>query len=103
MIDQRALHFHRSQPVARHIQHVVHAAKQPVETIVVETRAVAGEVGAVGPAAPILLNVTIGIAINAAEHRRPWLRQGKKATALLDSPPLSVADLGNDSWKRPSR
>ena len=45
--DQRAFDFHRAQPMARHVDHVVDAAHDPEVAVLVATRAVAGEVAAV--------------------------------------------------------
>ena len=52
VIDQRALDFHRADAVAGDVQHVVHAAEQPEEAVLVALRAVAGEVDVRRPLAP---------------------------------------------------
>ena len=52
VIDERALDFHRAEPMPGDVQHVVDAAEQPEEAVLVAPRAVAGEVRAVRPAAP---------------------------------------------------
>ena len=71
MIDERALDFHRAEPMSGHVQHVVHATEQPVEAVVIAACAVAGEIDAVGPAAPVRLHEALGIAVDPAQHRRP--------------------------------
>ena len=44
MVDERALDLHRADAVAGDVQHVVDAAEQPEEAVVVALGAVAGEV-----------------------------------------------------------
>ena len=43
VLDQRRLDLRRRQPVARHVDHVVDAAPDPVVAVAVAARAVAGE------------------------------------------------------------
>ena len=46
MVHQRALDLHRADPVARHVEHVVHPAQNPPVAVLVQLGAVAGEVAA---------------------------------------------------------
>ena len=46
MRDERAFDLRRAEPVARHVDHVVDAAGDPVVAVRVAAAAVAGEVGA---------------------------------------------------------
>ena len=101
MIDERALHFHRADAVAGDVQHVVDAAEQPEVALVVALGAVAGEVDVRRPAAPVLLHVAIGIAVDAAQHRRPRPREREQAAAALGHRfALLVQDLGADAGER---
>ena len=85
MIDQRALDFHRAEPMSGHVQHVVDAPEQPVVAVAVEARAVAREVDAVRPLAPVLLLEALRIAVDAAQHARPRLRERQQAAAFLNA------------------
>ena len=89
VIDERALDFHRAKPMPCDVEHVVDAAEQPEEAILVEPRAVAGEVRAVRPAAPVLLDEAFGIAVDAAQHGGPRPRQRQQPAAVLDALALS--------------
>src|SRR6188472_3425163 len=103
VIDQRALHFHRADPVARNVQYVVHAPEQPEVALVVELGAVAGHVDIGAPLVPVLTDVALRIAVNTAQHGRPRSRERQESATdryLLAS---LVPDLGADAWKRPRR
>ena len=101
MIDERALDFHRAEAMPRDVQHVVDAAEQPEVAVLVAARAVAGEVRAVGPLAPV------PAARSARDRRR--CRAASPATACVSasSPPPRLdalarllADLGRDAGER---
>ena len=100
MIDERALDFHRADAMAGDVQHVVDAAEQPEVAVVVALRAVAGEVDAGAPLAPVLLHVALGIAVDAAQHRRPRPREREQAAADVHLLALLVADLRADAGER---
>ena len=57
--------------VAGHVQNIVDAADDPKITVFVAARAVAGEIIAF-KFAPILLSVARLVAVDRAQHRRPW-------------------------------
>ena len=103
VVDQRALDLHRADAVAGDVEHVVDAAEQPEVAVGVALGAVAGEVGAVVPPAPVRLDVALGVAVDAAQHRRPRPRQREQAAAGLDLLAARVADLGGDAGERPRR
>ena len=103
MVHERALDLHRPETMARHVEHVVHAPEQPVVAVLVSTRAVAREVGAVVPAAPVRLMEALGIAVDAAQHRRPRFREREQAAARLDVLSAGISNLGEDAGKRPRR
>src|SRR5262245_18864988 len=67
MTDQGTLHFHRAEPVAGDVHHVVDAAHDPEVAIFVAPCAVAGEVHARG-LAPVLLHVAVRVAVDGAQH-----------------------------------
>ena len=70
MVDERRLDLGGGDVVARHEHDVVDAAEQPEVALVVALGAVAGEVLAV-EAAPVRVAVTLRVAPDAAQHRRP--------------------------------
>ena len=71
MIHQRALHFHRADPVPGDVDHIVDAAEHPEIPVLIALRAVAGEIRAAIPLAPVLRHEALGIAVDAAQHRGP--------------------------------
>jgi hypothetical protein len=89
VVDQRALHFHRADAVAGHVQHVVDAAEDPEVAVVVALRAVAREVDAV-PARPVVLAEALVVAPDRAQHARPRLRDGQVAAPARCRPPQSA-------------
>src|SRR5207248_1969171 len=84
MIDERALDFHRADAVPGDVDHIVDAAEQPEVAVGVTLRAVAGDVDATAPLVPVLADVAIGIAVDAAQHRRPRPRERQQSAADLD-------------------
>src|SRR4030095_15533138 len=104
MIDQRTLDFHRADTVPRDIQHIVNAAEQPEEPVLIAFRAVAGEVHIRRPAAPVLSHIALRITVDAAQHRRPWTRQREEPAASAgDRIALLGFDLRLDARKRSRR
>ena len=88
--------------VAADVHHVVDAAEQPEVAVVVELGAVAGEVAA-GEPAPVRVAVALGIAPDAAQHRRPRVGEREVAAAMLDVVAVVVDDLGADARQRERR
>src|SRR6185503_2227366 len=98
MIDKGALHFHCADAMSSHVQHVVHAAEQPEESVSVPLRAVTGEIHVRSPSAPVLLHVSVGVAVELAQHRWPLLREREQATArALHTLSLVGFDLRGDA------
>src|SRR5690606_9167383 len=89
--------LHCPQAMPGDVEHIVDAAQQPEVAVLVDARAVAGEVHAVGPAAAVLLHKALGIPVDAAQHRRPRLRDGEEPSALLDTRALRIPKLGADA------
>ena len=101
--DERVLDLGGRDVVTRHEHHVVDAAEQPVVAVVVALGAVAGEV-AVAEAGPVGLLVALGVAPDAAQHRRP--RAGEHeiaATGDLHRLTGVVDDVGGDAGERERR
>src|SRR6476620_2893791 len=71
MADKRALDFRCAESVAGHVQTIINAANDPKITVFVAARAVAREIIPF-KFAPILLCVTRIVAVDRAQHRRPW-------------------------------
>ena len=80
VVDERALDLDRRDAVPGHVHHVVDAAEQPEVAVLVDPRAVAGEVDAVVPR-PVRLLVPLVVLVDAAEHRRPRALQHEVAAA----------------------
>ncbi len=80
VVDQRGLDLGGRDVVAGDEHDVVDAAEQPEVAVVVALGAVAGEVLAV-EARPVGVAVALGIAPDAAQHRRPRPRQHEVAAA----------------------
>ena len=53
MIDERAFHFHRADPMAGHVQHVVNTAEEPEVALLIPLRAIAGEIDVGCPSTPV--------------------------------------------------
>src|SRR5207237_9551537 len=73
---------------------------QPVIAFLIEPRAVAGEIRAILPLAPVLAHEAIGIAVDAAQHRGPGAGQREQAAADLDALTFLIADLGEHARER---
>ena len=88
------------EPVARHVHDVVDAAEQPDVAVFVAAGAVAGEV-LVAELLPVGLLEALGVAPDAAEHRRPRLGDHEQAAALaLDARAVVVDDVDRDAGDR---
>src|SRR6266511_8964 len=71
MADKRALYFRRAESVTGHVQNIINAPDDPRITVFIAARAVAREIIAF-KFAPILLSVARIVAVDRAQHRRPW-------------------------------
>ncbi len=101
--DQRALDLRGAQTMPRDVHDVVNAAEQPVVPLLVALAAVAGEVLA-REAAPVGLLVALGIAVDAAQHRRPRLREHQVAALAKRDRIAQVIDhVGLDAGQRERR
>jgi hypothetical protein len=68
--EQGALHLHRREPVARHVDHTVHPAVDPKVIVLVEERGVRGVV-AIGPEPTEVLGaITPRVTPDRARKRR---------------------------------
>src|SRR6266511_5910993 len=97
VIDERALHLHRADSMSSDVDYIVDAPEQPEVAVFVPLRAVAGEVHIIRPSAPVLRDVSIGIAIDAAQHRGPRPRECEQASADGDALALVGQDLSADA------
>ena len=103
VIDERALHLDRRDPVPADVHHVVDAAHQPEVAVLVDAGAVAGEVHAREPA-PVRRAVAFVVLVEAAEHRRPRpLQHQVAAGAGRDLLAAVVVDGRLDPRERPRR
>src|SRR6266851_1619282 len=100
MGDQRAFDLHRPQPVAGNVNYVIDAPHNPKITVLVAAGAIAGEVHAVD-LAEILLLVTVGVAVDRAQHPRPGPLDDQKTT-LVGTNGITVArhHVGRDTRQR---
>src|SRR5262249_13076756 len=101
--DKRTLHFHRSDTMARNIDHIVDAAHDPEITVFIAPGAIAREIHS-GNLTPVLFLVSFGISINRPQHRRPGTLDNEKA-ALISSNWISMTidDIDNDTRQWSSR
>jgi hypothetical protein len=96
-LAQGALNLGSSESMSGDIDHVVDATHDPKITVTVSARAIAGKVNTVY-LRPVLLPVTLVIAINCSQHGRPRAREHEVApsAARLRIAAL-VDDLGGDA------
>ena len=105
MAHQGAFDLHRAQPVAAHVDHVVHTAHHPEVAVSVAAGAIAGEVepAAIGGAdlLPVALLEALGIAVHCAEHPRPG-PPDRQVAALVSRlrHPIVIDDIGADARQR---
>ncbi len=99
VVDERRLDLDRRDPVPRDVHHVVDAAEQPEVAVLVDPRAVAGEVEA-REALPVRRPEPRVVAEDAARHRRPRPLEDEVAAALLDLLALLVDDRRGDPGER---
>src|SRR5207237_8777308 len=102
MGNQGGLDFHSTQAVAGNVDDVVDASHNPEISVFVFAGAVAGEVDPRN-LRPVLLHVTVGIAIDGAQHSRPGLLEDEEsAGAERDRLAVHGDDFGNNAgeWSR---
>ena len=99
VVDQRRLDLGGRDPVARDVHHVVDPTEEPEVAVVVDLAAVAGEVPAL-VGAPVGVAVALGVAPDAAQHRRPRLGDRQVAAALGDRIARVVDHLDRDAGQR---
>src|SRR5205823_3529675 len=97
---QGGLDLHCPDPVARDVDHVIDAAHEPEEPVLVHPRAVPGEVLA-RYLGPVDLLVPFRIVVQRLEHRGPRPPEDE-VPSLVDrhGPPLLVDDLRFDARER---
>ena len=99
VVDERGLDLDRRDAMAGHVHHVVDAAEEPEVAVLVDPRAVAGEVEA-GEALPVGRAEPRVVAEDPAGHRGPRPVEDEIAAALVDPLALLVDDPGG---RRPGR
>ena len=103
VIYQRGFHLVRPDAVSRDVDDIVDAPQQPEVAVFILFRAVTGEVHS-RETAPVLFDVPVGIAINAAQHRRPGFSEHQvPALAGTDGFPLLIQNLCGDARERSRR
>src|SRR5499427_8464826 len=100
MRHQRALDLGGAKPMAGDVDHVVHAAGDPVVAVGVTAAAVAGEVFA-GIGLEIGVDEALVVAVDRAHHARPGIDDAEVAgRGALQHLALAVHDLRNDAEER---
>src|SRR4249919_2208768 len=100
MTDKCTLDFRCAESVAGHVQNIIDAADDPKITVFVAARAVAREIIAF-KFAPILLSVARVVAVDRAQHRRPWPANDQFAADIwADFPSLLIDDGRVDAKER---
>ena len=100
MQHERALDLGRAQAVPRHVDHVVHAARDPVVAVGVAAAAVAGEVGA-GVGREVGVHEPLVVAVDRPRLAGPAVGDDEDALRLaLQDVPVRVEDLGLDAEER---
>ena len=103
VVDERRLDLDRRDAMAGDVHHVVDAAEQPEVAVLVDARAVAGEVD-VAVARPVRVDVAVVLLVEAAQHRGPRLAQHEVAAAArADLLAGLVVDRRIDAGERPRR
>src|ERR1700687_1020006 len=101
MMNQCAFNLHRAQAMARNVEDVIDPAHDPEIAVAVLTSAVSGEV-TVRHLGPVLLTISLIVAVNRAEHRRPRVLDDEKTPLVSrQRSSLLVHDLRDNSGKRP--
>src|SRR6266705_1452795 len=85
--------------MAGHIDHIIHAAHDPVVAIFIFACAITGEVHR-GNLRPVLFHIAVGVAIDGPQHPWPWLLQYQKSTGTLRNRLAIHGDnLRHNSWE----
>src|SRR5437879_13559151 len=71
MANQRAFDFRSAEPMAGDVQNIIDSADDPKISILIATRAITRKVVPF-ELLPVLLFVALLVAVNGAQHRRPW-------------------------------
>src|SRR5205809_42955 len=71
MTHQRALDFRCAESVTSHVQNIINTPDDPKITVFIAAPAVAREI-ITFKFAPVLLSVARIVAVDRAQHRRPW-------------------------------
>ena len=99
--DQGRFDFHRREPVAGDVEHVVDAAHHPVVAVLVSAGTVAGEVVFAVELAEVRFDEPVVVAVQRAEHVRPGLRHHEQAPLIgAERFALLVDDVGHDARQR---
>src|SRR3984957_19108989 len=89
--------------MSAYVQHVVYAPHDPEVAVFISARAVSGEIHSRN-LRPVILHVTIGIAIYGAQHSRPWpLDHQKSSRGFGHGFSIHRDDVHDHSRKRPRR
>src|SRR5439155_6297707 len=101
MLDESRLHFHCSDPMAGDVEHIIDATENPEIAIAVALRSISREVQVrpVRPLREIGLNVSLVVAPDSAQHRRPRLREREKSAADIDAFASGVEKLRAEAGK----
>src|SRR5262249_52994645 len=100
VIDESRLDLDRRDAVAGDVHHVVDPPEEPEVAVLVDARAVAGEVD-VAVLRPVRLAVPLVVLVDAAEHCRPRASQHEVAPASRpDDLPVLAVHRGIDSRER---
>src|SRR6266567_9312101 len=79
--DQRAFYFRCAKSMAGDVENVIDAADDPKITVFITSCAVAREIIAF-EFTPVLLAITPPVAVDRAQHRRPWATDDQLATNI---------------------
>ena len=79
--DQRAFYFRCAKSMAGDVENVIDAADDPKITVFIASCAVAREIIAF-EFTPVLLAITLFVAVDRAQHRRPWATDDQLATDI---------------------
>src|SRR5882757_8094057 len=100
MTHQRALYLRRAESVTGHVQNIINAPDDPKITVFIAARTVDGQIIAF-EFAPILLSVARIVAVDRAQHRRPWSANNQFAADIrADFLSLLIDDSRVDAKER---
>src|SRR5207249_8663594 len=100
MTYKRALNLHGCDPMTSNADHVINASHDPQVTVFVTPGAIAGEIHT-WYFTPVLFLVSLGIAVDRAQHRRPRAFDHQKpALICADRFSLAVDDINHYTRQR---